>query len=189
MSTTSIDAGKLREWVDVLELRETEPQVWAWAAVRRVPAQVTQTGRTNLFSKVGIGARDAALLLRRQPLTLHNALRWRGHHLCLTSITERDFLHLAVDAALVEVADCVADADEGPGGRQFPGILTEKYRKWDQPEPQSENLLTYVLVTPKAITLQRGGLVTVNGTKYRVQTAYTLDPYRQEYEIYRREDL
>ena len=54
------------------------PGVWEWVALRRAWGQVEQTAKTNLFSKVGVGARDAAIVLRRQAITLHNALRWRG---------------------------------------------------------------------------------------------------------------
>ena len=42
--------------------------------------------KANLFSAVGIGARGAELILRRQELTLHNALVWGGRHLFLTAI-------------------------------------------------------------------------------------------------------
>ncbi len=184
-----IGAGRLDQLLEVLELRETSAGVWEWVAVRRAWGQVEQTARTNLFSKVGVGARDAAIVLRTQPLTLHNALRWKGRHLFLTGITKRDRMHLDVAAALVELTDCRADADEREDGAGFPGVLTEKYAKWDQPEPYSVNQLTYVLVTPKGITLQRGGLVAVAGINYEVQAAHTLDPYKNEYEIVRTEDL
>lgn len=184
-----IGAGKLNQHLEVLELRETSAGVWEWVAVRRAWAQVEQTNKTNLFSKVGVGARDAAIVLRTQPLTLHNALRWRGQHLFLTAITHRDRGHLDVAAALVDLTECQADVDEGENGSRFPGILTEKYAKWDQPEPYSVNQLTYVLVTPKGIVLQRGGLVAVAGVNYEVQVAHTLDPYKNEYEIVRTEDL
>lgn len=184
-----IGAGQLDQPLEVLELKETSAGVWEWAVVRRAWGQVEQTNRSNLFSKVGVGARDAALVIRRQPLTLHNALRWRGRHLFLTAITENGRNHLSVSAALVEPAACRADADEGENGTRFPGVLTEKYAKWDQPEPYSVNQLTYVLVTHKEIVLQRGGLVAAAGINYEVQVAHTLDPYKNEYEIARTEDL
>ena len=76
-----IDAGKLNKAAQVLELRETAPGVWEWTPVRRAWASITFQSKTNLFSKVGIGARDAAVIVRRQPLTLHHALRWGDTHL------------------------------------------------------------------------------------------------------------
>lgn len=186
---TYIGAGKLDQPLEVLELQETSPGVWAWTTVRRAWAQVEQTTKTNLFSKVGVGARDAAVVLRRQPLTLRQALRWKGRHLFLTAITDRDRGHLDVAAALVNPVDCRTEGEEGVSGLQFPGILTEKYLKWEQPEPYSVNQLTYVLVTPKVIDLRRGGLVWVAGAHYEVQVAHTLDEYKNEYEIFRTEDL
>lgn len=179
-----IGAGQLDQPLEVLEFRQMPEGAWEWTAVRRAWARVEQTNKSNLFSKVGVGARDAALVIRRQSLTLHQALRWKGRHLFLTSITRRDRNYLDVAAALVDLADCQSE-----DGVRFPGVLTEKYAKWDQPEPYSVNQLTYVLVTPKPIRLQRGGLVAVEGTNYEVQVAHILDPYKNEYEIVRTEDL
>lgn len=189
MADTYVDAGSLSERLELLELQKTAEQTWEWVPIRRVWAKVEQTAKTNLFSKVGVGARDAAVVIRRQPLTLHQALRWKGQHLFLTSITKRDRMHLDVQAALVAQVVCRADADERENGIRFPGVLTEKYAKWDQPEPYSINRLTYVLMAPKVIQLQRGGLVEVDGVNYEVQVAHTLDEYKNEYEIVRTEDL
>ena len=184
----SVDAGKLRDVLQVLELKESPEGTWTWQKVRKARGAVELSTGRNLFSSVGIGARGAEIILRRQPLTLHNALLWGEQHLFLSAILPEGRLHLRVQAALVEPAECQADMDEG-GGIRFPGILTEKYLKWEQPEPYSVNRLAYVLVTPKPIQLQRGGLVGVSGINYEVQLAHTLDPYKNEYEIVRTEDL
>lgn len=184
----SMDAGQLRDVLQVLELKEGPEGSWTWQTVRKARGAVELSTKSNLFSQVGIGARGAQLIVRRQALTLHNALRWGERHLFLTSIVPEGRLHLQVQAALVEPAGCQADMDEG-GGVRFPGILTEKYLKWEQPEPYSVNRLAYVLVTPKPIQLQRGGLVGVEGINYEVQLAHTLDPYKNEFEIVRTEDL
>ena len=183
MSGLSVDAGELRERLEVLALRETESGVWTWETLRRTWGKVTVDGKSNLFSSVGIGARNAALVVRKQELSLRYGMRWRGQHLFLTQITELDRTHLSLSAALVELADCEMD------GVTFPGVLTEKYNKWSQPEPYSVNQITYVLVTPPEIQLDLGGIVRVNGLKYEVQVAHTLDPSKIEYEIVRTEDL
>lgn len=185
-----LDAGRLSERLEVLELRETESGTWAWEAVRKTWGQVElDTGqKKNLFSSVGIGARNASLVLRRQELTLHNALRWKGQHLFLTAIIPRGRGHLDITAAAVDILPCQADMHQG-GGIKFPGVLTEKYLKHEQLEPYAVNLLTYVLVTPKPIVLRRGGLVSVDGINYEVQTAHNLDLYKNEYEIFRKDDL
>lgn len=183
MGGLSVDAGELRERLEVLAFRETSPGVWTWETLRRTWGKVTVDGKSNLFSSVGIGARNAALVVRKQELSLRYGMRWRGQHLFLTQITELDRTHLSLSAALVELADCEMD------GVTFPGVLTEKYNKWSQPEPYSVNQITYVLVTPPEIQLDLGGIVRVNGLKYEVQVAHTLDPSKIEYEIVRTEDL
>ena len=196
-----IDAGQMDQPLRVLELRETEPGVWGWVAVRTAWAKVEQTAKTNLFSKVGVGARDAAAVIRRQPLTLHNALRWGERHLFLTSITQRGRNHLDVAAALVEPVSCTASRTEdtvGEAGRPataetmrltFPGVLTEQYVRYEREETHAENETSYVLVTSKPITLKAGDLVTVQegpakGT-YHVAVCHVLDPWKNEYEILR----
>lgn len=79
--TPSIDAGKLRERLEVMELKEGPNGVWTWESVRKARGQVTLQTRGSLFSSVGIGARGAELVLRRQPLTLHQAILW-GSSIC-----------------------------------------------------------------------------------------------------------
>ena len=170
---TSINAGRLNQRLEVQELAEAEPGVWTWKTVRRTWAQVEQSTRRNLFSAVGIGARGAELILRRQELTLHSALLWGGRHLFLTAIRPEGRLHLRVEAALTEPVKCLATRTEdtvGSAGRPvpaetlrvtFPGILTEKYVRYEREETHAETDASYVLVTGKPIQLPEGTLVTV----------------------------
>lgn len=194
-----IDAGRLDKTAQVLELRETAPGVWEWVPIRRAWANVTYRDKRNLFSQVGIGARDAAVVLRRQPLTLHNALRVGEQHLFLTAITERGRNHLDVGAAAVRVDTCTAEGYTtavGSGnrpekvqkpGKTFPGVLTEKYAKYDPQETYAKASRMLVLVTPKMVTLAEGDLVTVKDgparAVYNVQVCHVLDEYKNEYEI------
>ena len=194
-----IGAGQLREPLQVLELQETTPGLWEWVPVRRAWAMVEQTSKSNLFSKVGVGARDAALVIRRQSLTLHNALSWRGQHLFVTSITQRDRNYLDVGAALVDVAPCSAQGyttEVGEGNRPvrvekppvaFPGVLTEKYARYEQEDTYAKARRTLVLVTPKPIVLSEGDLVTVGegpaAAVYNVQVCHVLDKCKNEYEM------
>lgn len=196
---TYIGAGKLDQPLEVLELKETSAGVWEWVTIRRAWGQVEQTNRSNLFSKVGVGARDAAIVLRTQPLTLHNALRWKGQHLFLTSITHRDRNHLDVAAALVEPVTCTAQGyttKMGEGNRPqkvetdpvtFPGVLTEKYVKYEQEDTFAKSRRGLVLVTAKPIRLREGDLVTVQAgpaaAVYNVQACHVLDAYKNEYEM------
>ena len=194
MSQTSIDAGKLNQAVEILTIAESPADVWLWQSTRPARAQVTllsqSSTKRNLFSQVGIGARGAELILRRQPLT---------------AIFPEGRLHLRVEAALVSPVKCLATrtADTvGDAGRPssaetmritFPGILTEKYARYEREETHAENDTGYVLVAPKVITLQAGDLVTVQDGPakgvYNVQICHVLDPYKNEYEIAGRRDV
>ena len=194
-----IDAGSLDQRLELLELKETEENTWEWVSAGRLWAAVTMDGGRNLFSTVGIGARNAKLVLRRRPLTLHQALWWKGQHLYLTSVTERDRTHLDVQAALVTVAACSAQrytTGMGQGNRPvkqelpsqtFPGVLTEKYVRYEQEDTYAKSRRCLVLVTPKAVTLKEGDLVTVKegpaAAVYNVQACHVLDEFKNEYEI------
>mgnify|MGYP005786795251 FL=1 len=194
-----IDAGRLNKAVHVLELRETAPGAWEWGPIRRTWTMLTLQTKKNLFSSVGIGARGAELILRRQPLTLHNALLWGEQHLFLSAILPEGRVHLRVQAALVEPVTCLATRTEdtvGEAGRPttaetmrmtFPGVLTEKYARYEREETHAENETSYVLVVPKAIQLKASDLVTVQEgpakAVYYVTICHVLDPYKNEYEI------
>lgn len=200
-----IDAGDLSERLELLELEETQADTWEWVSRGRLWAQVEVDGGKNLFSSVGIGARNAKLVLRARPLSLCQALRWRGQHQFLTSITKLDRMHLNVQAALVNVVTCLATRTEdtvGAAGRpvaaetmriSFPGILTEKYARYEREETHAENDTSYVLVVPKVISLKAGDLVTVQDgpakAVYAVTVCHVLDQFKNEYEIARRGDV
>ena len=184
-----IDAGKLNKAAQVLELRETAPGVWEWTPVRRAWASITFQSKTNLFSKVGIGARDAAVIVRRQPLTLHHALRWGDTHLFLTSIVPMGRNHLEVDAAVVRVETVRQMAERDAVVQTFPGVLTEKYVRHGQEWPMSVNELGLVLVTPEGRhppprRARRGAWGAVGDPG-----AHELDAFKNEYEIGRTVDL
>lgn len=182
----------------MLELREA-PGGWRWEETRKTWAGVEESGTRNLFSAIGLGARSVELLVRRQALTLHNALCWRGQHLFLTEINTLGGW-LEIKAAAVQVTRCVAGPGHPAQGKQFPGVVTEKYIRHEQGEPYATNAVCYVLVTPKAVELTPGYLVQTalpavpplppDGLEeFHVLTAHTLDEYKNEYEIARTRDL
>ncbi len=185
----SINAGQLNQLVRIMELTESDTG-WAWTERRKAWARAEQSDRTNIFSSVGIGARTVIFTIRKQSIDLHCAIVWNGQHCFLTAVEPtEDKLHLIVTAAVVTVASCVADADKTPRGAAFPAALTEKYIRHEQREPYAMNVICYVLVTPKAVSLTPGSLVDVDGTAYQVLAAHILDPYKNEYEIMRKADL
>ena len=201
----SVDAGKLRDVLQVLELKESPEGTWTWQKVRKARGAVELSTGRNLFSSVGIGARGAEIILRRQPLTLHNALLWGEQHLFLSAILPEGRLHLRVQAALVEPVTCLATRTEdtvGEAGRPttaetmrmtFPGVLTEKYTRYEREETHAENETSYVLVVPKVVQLKASDLVTVQEGPakgvYYVTICHVLDPYKNEYEIVLRGDV
>ena len=74
-----VQAGELRERVTILSLVENPDGTgWDWQEGKTTWAKVEQTGKRSLFSTVGAGREEWRATMRQQPLTLHQALRWRG---------------------------------------------------------------------------------------------------------------
>ena len=185
MSTTG---SNLNQALQVLELRR-DGDTYTWEKARRTWAAAEQDARKNLFSSVGIGAHGVTFTIRKsRTLTLHNAFRWRGRFCFLTSIVDGDPGFQVVQAALCEPVDCQKDADKDPAGCRFPGILAEKYAGHEQLDPHAEVTGDFVLVTPKVATLAPDSWVTVGGRYFLVRVPHELDPFKNEYEIRRKED-
>lgn len=179
-----IDAGQLRERPELLTLTQTDTG-WEWTPTRKIWAAAELTTRKNLWSVHGIGATGVSFTLRRQTLTLGQALRWKGQHCFITSIAPFGRNHITVEAALVEISQC----EDKYTGTMFPAAMTEEYRRHEQEEPYATNILRHVLVTPKCIELIPGRLVEVDGESWHILTAHLLDPNRNEYVIERVVDL
>ena len=180
MAIEHVDAGKLSERIELLRLVKGENE-YRWELLRRSWASVELQQRRNNFSTHGIGAAGAELVLRRQELTLLDAIRWRGQHLFLTGIAPRGRNHLTVAAALVEVRAC----RDPESGLAFPGVVTEKYLGHRQEEPMAVNPMRHILITHPAIDLKPGRLVEVDGESWPITMSHRLDPWKAEYEIER----
>ncbi len=181
----------LDEKVEILSLIQDETtNDLAWHPVRKCWAAVDLDLQKNIFSSIGIGARGATIAIRaEQKLSLHQALRWRGQFLFLTSIilaSSRD--KKEVKAALCTPVDCQADVDQPSPGIHFPGILAEKYVGHEQQEPLAVVTRDLVLVVPKAVVLAPGAWVQVGPDIYQVLAPHELDEWKNEYEIRRKED-
>lgn len=187
MSTTG---STLKHRIQVLKLDcDSDTSDYAWVEERRTWAGAEQDTRINLFSSIGVGARGITFTVRRNSrLTLYNAFRWRGQFCFLTSIMDGDPGFHTVKAALCEPSECQKDADRNPAGCRFPGVLTEKYMGHEQLDPHAEVTGDFVLVTPKAVTLAPGSWVTVGDRYFLVRVPHELDPFKNEYEIQRKED-
>lgn len=180
-----IDVGQLQERVEVLHLQETAPRRYSWAVERRTWAAVELTGRRQAYSVYGMGTAGVKLTIRRQDISLAHALRWRGQHCHIVTISPLGRGFLTVEAALVEVSAC-ADRHRDV---EFPAILAERYLRFDELAPQDINVLRHVLITPKAISLTPGRLVEVAGVSWPIRLAHTLGPYVNEFEVERVVDL
>lgn len=186
------DTKAPHERVSVLQLVYDEGEnAYRWEQLYSSWAQIEPSDRSNLFSSVGIGARGVTLRMwKNTRLTLFRAIRWHSEFLFLTSIAEdEDRLHVTAEAAVCDTVTCRKAVDVDETGYLFPGILIEKYLGHDQKTPMAVSTLTYVLVTPKEISLDVGSLVRCGTVIYEVQTAHVLDAYKNEYEIHRTEDV
>ena len=179
-----IDAGELRERPEVLRLTETEGS-YEWQVVRRTWASAKLEAARRVWSVHSIGASGVTFVMRKQGLTLFDALRWEKRHCVITSIQPYGWNHIQVEAALVDVTPC----ENKYTNTSFPAIVTEQYHRHDQLEPHAINILRHILVTPKPIELRPGKLVDVNGEPWHILTAHTLDPYKNEYVIEKVKDL
>ena len=186
---SGVEVGRLSDRVEVLAFRNVSeldtPAAWEWETVRRTWADAQLMTRTNVYSVHAIGAAGVAFTMRRQPLALDNALRWRGQHCLITAIRPLGRLYLTVEAALVVLSGCRNPRN----GEEFPAVMTERYVGHRQEEPMAENTHRRVLVTPKAVKLTPGPLVEVDGMPWPITTPYELDPHKNEYAIERTVDL
>ena len=174
-----------------------------WQAVKKIWALVESQSKSTLFSKIGLSASSAKVTMARRKITLHNALEYHGQHLCLTNIVEKNQVYLEITAATVEPVNCAVtrvDEEIDPELKtvtnrythimEFPGILTEKYQKFEQGTPLATSTAVMVLVVPKQVDLLHSGeIVTIGGRDYAVQIVHNLDAYKNEYEIVSTEDV
>ena len=196
-----VQAGELRERVTILSIVEKPDGTgWDWQEGKTTWAKVEQTGKRSLFSTVGAGREEWRATMRQQPLTLHQALRWRGHFLFLSDLTYPDRGHMEASTAMIEpVTGTVRhtkvekNALNNPSLTteqmlSFPVCLTEKYEGFTQGDTHDTTTLTYVAICPKAVVLRAGEIVTLGGEKFRVQIGHELSDYKNEYEITREAD-
>lgn len=194
-----MNPGKLNERVQILTLK-TEAGIMRWEVFKNIWAKVEITGKTNYFSKVGMGVLSVKFTMRRQSLSLYDALCFRGRHYFITGITPISNLHMEVETAKIEPVPCVQFSNEmildqlnRPVDEQkpvltFPGMLVEKYLRSNIETGHDEGEVTLVLVTPKQVQVDAGKLIEVQGKPYKVAVCHMLDEYKNEYEIIRTED-
>ena len=182
-------SSALRDKIEILTLiQDDETGNMAWAPSRKRWGSVEIERQRNLFSIVGVGSQGATIIIRPDPLlTLHQAIRWNGEFLHLTSITlapERD--RQEIKAAICHPVTLTAKPQARTGRDtmnrptvvqqatfSFPGILTERYFNSEGDEVFRRSTLERVLVAPKAVVLRVGDLVQLGDTApYTVRSAW-----------------
>ena len=197
----AVRAGEMRERVTILTLTEKAGKTGCeWTETKTTWAKVEKTGKRSLFSTVGAGREEWRVTMRKQPLTLHQALRWRGHFLFLSDLTCPDRGHMEASTAMIEPVigklhrtkveknDLNNPSLTTEQVLSFPVCLTEKYVGFTQGDTHDTTTLTYVAICPKAVQLHAGEIVTLGGEKFRVQIGHELSEYKNEYEITREAD-
>lgn len=182
---SGVEVGRLSDRVEVLSLLKTTKEdgtAYTWEPVRLTWAQTELMTRTNVYSVHGVGAAGVSFTMRRQPLDLDSALRWKGQHCLITAIRPLGRMYLTVEAALVVLSQC----RNPETGDTFPAVMTEEYVRHEQLEPMAKNIIQRVLVTPKAVRARTGPLVVVDGVEWPIITPYELDPHKNEYTLRRK---
>ena len=199
-----MDAGMLRSRVEVLSFRP-RPGGWEWVVTGMLWAKVEPTQRNTVYAKTGVGTSGAAVTMRMRPISPANALRWKGQHLAVVNLSEVDRLHLAAETAVVRTYGCTARPQTSTRrGRlnrpeledkepfTFPGILLERYRGYQAPEPGAVVTVELILCTPKQIEMKAGDLLDVNegpeAGVYWIQEAHLLDLWHNEFLLVRKVD-
>ena len=196
-----MNPGELRERAEILTLKETDG-IYRWEKEKAVWCRYQETGKKNLFSKVGVGAAGAEILLREMPVDLTRAMRVRGQFLFLTDIRREGTAprFLKVQAAQVSpVTATVSRQRAGIGENGYPEnrvetvaecpvCLTEKYLRSNDETAAVESTVRLVAVAPKVLVCIPGDRMEIDGAVYRVEVCHTLEPYKNESEIERVED-
>lgn len=195
-------SSALTEKIEILTLvLDDETGNLAWAPSGACWASVKVDTYRNLFSAIGVGTRGATVIIRPHlRLTLHQAIRWRGEFLHLTSILlNREQDRQEIKAAICQNVTLTAKPQARTGrdalnrptkveqaSFTFPGILTEKYFRNEADDFYRAEVQQRVLVTPKEIQMRAGDLIQ-NGKEapYTVRQVLDLDPYKNEYVIER----
>ena len=195
-------SSALTEKIEILTLvLDDETRNLAWAPSGTCWASVMVDTYRNLFSAIGVGTRGATVIIRPHlRLTLHQAIRWRGEFLHLTSILlNREQDRQEIKAAICQNVTLTAKPQARTGrdalnrptkveqaSFTFPGILTEKYFRNEADDFYRAEVQQRVLVTPKEIQMRAGDLIQ-NGkeTPYTVRQVLDLDPYKNEFIVER----
>jgi len=196
-----VDPGKLRKRGWLMRLAGEEDL--RFEAVRSLWMDVTETGRKNIFSRVGIGGDGAEFIVRSCDLTLHDAILYEGQHYFLTDIEKTGicpvwFRVMAARVPCETVTVFRTETSRSDLGRakqtvsvigSFPGCITEKYLGEEVGKSHLELEKRRVVVAPKAAVYKPGDTFEILGARWRVVLVHDLEAWKNEYEIERTDDV
>lgn len=168
-----------------------------------VRMEAKETGRKNIFSRVGIGADGAEFVIRKTSMTLHDAILWNGQHYFLTNIEQVGICPVyykltaaRVPCEIVTVSRTMtAMGKSGEAVRtvekvgSFPGCLTEKYLGEEIGKSHVELEKRLIVVAPKEAVYRSGDIFEIFGESWRVVLCHDLEQWKNEYEVERVEDV
>lgn len=195
-----MNIGELKDKIQVLALANKD-NAYSWSTEANIWAKVEPIRGYNIISKIGHSVKAMKFTIRKRVLTRHQAISWRDKHYMLTDIDEINRMYYEVTAGEIEPVQCSASRDVATKDElnrpildrqalgSFPAYLVEKYYAHKQETPRAVTDITYVLVTPKAIMLEAGDLVTIASDVYYVWLVHQLDEFKNEYEIFISKDV
>ena len=193
--------------VSILEFIKNDNS-YIWLEKCKLWADILIDGKKNLFSQVGIGARNAIFVIRyNDSITLFDAIKYQNKHYLITQIDDLEKKYRKITAAEALLANCkfkgveyLKDKYNRPIAQELPCIsfeacFTEKYVGYTETPVSANTETILVAITPKIIDLNVGDAIevldgsTVKNGFYIVQKVHKLDEYKNEYEVLLKDDV
>lgn len=180
-----MNIGEFRETIEVYEAQESNEDILLQKTFS-IPAKVKLTGTRGIWSSYANMGEKVEITLRKDEITQNNLLKWNGTDLWIYGIDEKTYGFYTISACRADIAVYKRE-DES----KIIGAITEKYERYSEPRDEYGSIeQLMLLVTPKLVKLRSGDLIKSSaGEWYTVQVAHDLDPYKNEYEIWRRADV
>lgn len=193
--------------VSILEFIKNDNS-YIWVEKCKLWADILIDGKKNLFSQVGIGARNAIFVItHNDSITMFDAIKYQNKHYLITQIDDLEKKYKKITAAEALLANCkfqgveyTKDKYNRPIAQELPCIsfeacFTEKYVGYTETPVSANTETILVAITPKIIDLNVGDAIevldesTVKNGFYIVQKVHKLDEYKNEYEVLLKDDV
>ena len=194
-----MNPGKLNRRLTLL--RAAGEREVVWGEVRKVWAAVTE-GKTGLIAPNAVKTPAIEAVIRGLDVTEADALTLAGEHYLITGVlkTADHPVYLKVTAVQSPVYTARLFRSEkrvnGYGATVWEPAetgttvccLSERYIKSQDARGRDETDTGLLMVTPKLCTLGEGDSVEVLSARWKVTMAYTMDRYKNRYQIERVKD-